>query len=525
MLVPPIADLNRKLRYPVIQETLNLVKQISRSIIPAPISFKSTLTENVEDEEEVSSGGGWVSTGDMALDEALGGGLRVGTITELSGERLAEIFRVGHTLTRSASGKSHFCLMTALAAQIPALTTRPGGTLILTSEREISTDRLYGLGEFLLAAHEPRGRLAPSDLLDHILSHSVENITLLEHALNYKLPHILRARNGLSQTQHAANGAAGKARLLVKPIRLLIIDSITALIRGAEGNYANSTSMGLTERSRHLCAVADRLKHLATEFGLAVLVINQVSDVFARPPVQSSTPTAPSSSQMLSQFYTDGPEPPMLYATQSRWFSGQTATLQKEASLGIVWANAVNVRVMLSQTKRRRHLGVQDLKRKKRKPNGTHVGAQPDEEPDTVDPVIDDTARTLIRRAQVVFSPFVPPATVDFVITETGIHSLPDSYRLVDVAEMARRRGRIARALMMEKGDDDDTSLPSRSSQLPQETQTILYGADEEGLSDDEQHAAELHGSDDYDELGPIPDDLWDTIGSKVGGRAGEVEL
>jgi DNA repair protein RAD57 len=410
--------------------------------------------------------------------------------------------------------------MTALAAQIPSLTTRPGGTLILTSEREISTDRLYGLGEYMLAVHEPQGRLTPSDLLDHILSHSVENITLLEHALNYKLPHILRARNGPSQKEHPVIGAAGKVGLLIKPIRLLIIDSITALIRGAEGNYANSTSMGLTERSRHLCAVADRLKHLALEFGLAVLVINQVSDVFTRPPVQSSTPTGPLSSQMLSQFYTDGPEPPMLYATQSRWFSGQTATLQKEASLGIVWANAVNVRVMLSQTKRRRTLGVQDLKRKRKKPNGTHASAEPDEEPGRPDPVVDDTIHTLIRRAQVVFSPFVPPATVDFVITETGIHALPDSYRLVDVAETARRRGRIARALLLENGDEED-SLPSRSSQMIPDTQAIPERADDDVPFNGERDAVDTYDFDDYDELGPIPDDLWDSMGSGSRGIGG----
>jgi len=91
LLIPSVADLNRKLRYPRLQEAQDLVKRISRAIVPEPIAFGSLLEENVEGEDEVAHGGDWVSTGDPALDEALGGGLRVGTITELSGERCVSL--------------------------------------------------------------------------------------------------------------------------------------------------------------------------------------------------------------------------------------------------------------------------------------------------------------------------------------------------------------------------------------------------------------------------------------------------
>lgn len=38
-------------------------------------------------EEQRGKDGDWVSTGDLGIDSALGGGLRAGTITELTGER------------------------------------------------------------------------------------------------------------------------------------------------------------------------------------------------------------------------------------------------------------------------------------------------------------------------------------------------------------------------------------------------------------------------------------------------------
>ena len=40
------------------------------------------------------------------------------------------------------------------------------------------------------------------------------------------------------------------------------------------------------------------------------------------------------------------------------------------------------------------------------------------------------------------FSPFAPPATVDFAITPSGVHTLPDSYELDDDGETLRDKGR-----------------------------------------------------------------------------------
>jgi DNA repair protein RAD57 len=45
----------------------------------------------------------------------------------------------------------------------------------------------------------------------------------------------------------------------------------------------------------------------------------------------------------------------------------------------------------------------------------------------------------------VVFSPFAPPSTTDYVITTSGIHSVPDSYRLLDHAEARKKSDLLAR--------------------------------------------------------------------------------
>ena len=194
----------------------------------------------------------------------------------------------------SASGKSHLCMNLALASQMPVLSVSSGVSIILTSERELSTDRLVQMAKTLLASHDPTRNIKEKDLLDNIHTNLCKDIEALDHALSFVLPALLRGRLSsdtsplLGQQPPAINHGA-------KPIRLLILDSIAALLRG-EAAF-NSTSAGLTQRSRQLCIIADKLKAIAVQFSLAVVVINQVSDVFARP----SSTISPSSSYPLSQ--------------------------------------------------------------------------------------------------------------------------------------------------------------------------------------------------------------------------------
>ena len=368
---------------------------------------------------------------------------------------------------------------------MPSLSSCPGGAIILTSERALSTDRLVELATTLLAVHDPTRRLRETELLDNIHTNLCKDIDALDHALSFVLPALLRSRHPPSISPLLGHRIPPSSTHPA-PIRLLIIDSITALLRGETA--FSSTAAGLTQRSRHLCFVADKLKALAVEFRLAVVVVNQVSDVFTRP--TAATPSAPSQSNSfpLGQFVNHGREPPMLYATQARWFSGQSESLQKEASLGIVWANAVNTRVMLSRTGRRRLLNQDDLSRRKRpKPEDERQG---DGDEDVVGAGGEDHKPTLVRRMHLVFSPFAPPSTVDYVITESGVHSLPDSRRLVDLGDALKRRATNARLAA--------AAREGVSSQELESSPRDVRGRDEDDF-----------GEEVFDDMGDLPAGFW----------------
>jgi DNA repair protein RAD57 len=146
----------------------------------------------------------------------------------------------------------------------------------------------------------------------------------------------------------------------------------------------------------------------------------------------------------------------MLYSTQARWFSGQSQGYRKEASLGIVWANAVNTRIMMSRTLRRKRVAADNLNNvicKRRRPldhrEGTIDNAEngsqliPDVLPDetwAAGVEVDSDAPTLIRRFHLVFSPFAPASTVDYIIAPSGIHSLSGSRRIMDLGSILRKK-------------------------------------------------------------------------------------
>ncbi|WVW81684.1 hypothetical protein I302_103679 [Kwoniella bestiolae CBS 10118] len=478
--LPRLSDL-LKVKIPIAQ---SYVRQVSHAIAPSTKRLDeiydqeqstgvgpSRLHSDDDDETLDRKGKGkakWVSTGDAGLDEALGGGIRRGCLYEITGE--------------SAAGKSHLSLHLALTFQLPSLTSSPGGSLILTSERELSTDRLVQLGQHLLSLHEPTllgGERRVKNLLDNILTNRVGDVDALEHALNYAIPAILESRlDPNTSTNHQL------------PIRLIILDSITALFRGGTNDHERPTApnaLSLAERSKHLCIVADALKAIAVKYDLSILIINQVSDVFQRStPVSYSQPT---SSFMQTQPFTGqnnaNPEDiAMIYKTQSRWFSGESEQLKKEASLGIVWANAVNVRIMLSRTGRRRLLDQYNLTSHKRNRPEDRAYLQNEEE--------GDIRPTLIRKLHVVFSPFSPASTIDYVITPSGVHTLLDSYKKIDVTS------EVIRKQIKEEKDriNSENENAGFSSQVNEEDE----GGEEE-LRDNWDEV--------FDEFGELPEEFW----------------
>jgi RecA/RadA recombinase len=79
-----------------VQHIQQIVKIVAKAIAPSTRRLGSEEVRGVEDVRirngESSTGSTigvekWVGTGDVGLDEALGGGLRTGVLTEISGER------------------------------------------------------------------------------------------------------------------------------------------------------------------------------------------------------------------------------------------------------------------------------------------------------------------------------------------------------------------------------------------------------------------------------------------------------
>lgn len=375
----------------------------------------------------------------------------------------------------SAAGKSHLTLALSLAAQLPALSTSPGSVLVLTSERPIATTRLMEMGEAMLARHPDPANPTIDEMLDNVETSPVADADSLEHCLSFFLPPLLASRRTTegsallgeditpkldppaeAETVDGVNGTQGRKRTK-PPVRLLILDSLAALLR----SETSLSGGGLVQRSRRLCSQSDRLKALALEYHLAIVVVNQVSDVF------------------IGEQPRDGPE--MLYAAQARHFNGQTAGGRKEAALGIVWANCVNTRIMLARTGRRKLVTLSDFagegSRKRKRvdtPTNQHersgqqaeegVGVQLGEEP------------SLIRRIHQVFSAYGPPGSADFVLAKSGVHVLPGSYRVVDLGPALRRRA-ARNAPLADNATPEDT---------PEGTQVGEY------------------------ELGDLPEAFWD---------------
>jgi DNA repair protein RAD57 len=450
--------MRRKIRGSDAVEPATLIRHVASKLAPGVTRLSAVLAPHV------------IRTGDAAVDSLLGGGVRSGSITELAGE--------------SAAGKSHLTLMLALAAQHPVLSSAPGGAVVIGSERVLETNRLVELAKVMRARH---GGPPVKTLLDNIQTSRVADIEALEHALAFVVPHML---------ERAREGTAG-----ARPIRLLVIDSLTALLCG---DTERSTA-GMAQRSRHICTVADRLKALAAEFGIAVVVVNQVKDVFGPEPLLATQ--APASQAMVthmpsSQVSADAVLPPMLYATQAAHFSGQSAGVNKEAALGIVWANAVNTRIMLARTGRRRVLTPDDVVRgpaRKRARISASPGPSQDDDPDAAAAAMHlelDSKPTLIRRMCLVFSHAAAPAVLDYIITPSGVHALAGSCRPVDLGPALRKREMRARAAFTEVREEPHdvarVSLPPSSQ--PQSSQV------------------EREDDDVYDDLGELPPEFWEGI-------------
>lgn len=169
----------------------------------------------------------FITSGSRELDRLLGGGLETGSITELFGE-----FR---------TGKTQLCHTLAVTCQLPV--EQGGGSgkcLYIDTEGTFRPERLEPIAR--------RFNLNPEAVLDNIA--------------------YARAYNSDHQTALLAQASAMMAE---SRYALLIVDSATALYRT---DFAGRGE--LSARQMHLARFLRTLLRLADEFGVAVVISNQV---------------------------------------------------------------------------------------------------------------------------------------------------------------------------------------------------------------------------------------------------------
>lgn len=168
-----------------------------------------------------------LTTGSKELDKLLGGGIETGSITEMFGE-----FR---------TGKTQLCHHLAVTCQLPV--NQNGGEgkcLYIDTEGTFRPERLLAVAE--------RYKLVPDEVLDNVA--------------------YARAYNSDHQTQLLLTAAA---MMTESRYSLVIIDSATALYRT---DYCGRGE--LAARQMHLARFLRMLLRLCDEFGVAVVITNQV---------------------------------------------------------------------------------------------------------------------------------------------------------------------------------------------------------------------------------------------------------
>ncbi|KAL1516694.1 hypothetical protein ABEB36_000573 [Hypothenemus hampei] len=168
-----------------------------------------------------------ITTGSKELDRLLGGGIETGSITEMFGE-----FR---------TGKTQICHTLAVTCQLPADSGgAEGKCLYVDTEGTFRPERLLAVAE--------RFKMDAQKVLDNVA--------------------FARAYNTDHQTQLLIQASAMMAE---SRYALLIVDSAMALYRT---DYSGRGE--LSARQMHLARFLRMLLRLADEFGVAVVITNQV---------------------------------------------------------------------------------------------------------------------------------------------------------------------------------------------------------------------------------------------------------
>jgi DNA repair protein RAD51 len=169
----------------------------------------------------------YISTGSQELDKLLGGGIETGTITEIFGE-----FR---------TGKSQLCHTLSVICQLPVeMGGAEGKALYIDTEGTFRPERLLDIA--------PRFNMSQDSCLENVAFARCYNT-------DHQMSLMYQAAAMMSESRYA----------------LLVVDSATALYRT---DYSGRGE--LAPRQMHLGRFLRLLQRLADEFGIAVVITNQV---------------------------------------------------------------------------------------------------------------------------------------------------------------------------------------------------------------------------------------------------------
>ncbi|KAK9414635.1 putative DNA repair protein RAD57 [Seiridium unicorne] len=358
LLTLDVTDLGKRTKLPLLdlKRLCNAVLEALHVDLGVSTSAPEKASALRQTGDELAREWSCISTLDVSLDQALGGGIPTGYITEITGE--------------SGAGKTQFLLTLLLAAQLPPPHGLGRPALYISTESALSTKRLSQILNFHPLFKDMD--IADKPSLDRVVSTVTPDLESQEHILQFQVPVEIARRN----------------------IGLVIIDSVTANYRAEyeRGGSHSSGGFNMGARSNELVKIGQLLHELARKHNLAVVVSNQVSDRFSDSssvalaaskrsnlaysgPESQQSPLAsrsrghngplpsvePTSSMPPEAVRSSMPEPPpeepiappaMLLDHQQRWFTGwgddaYADYALKTPSLGLVWSTQLACRIAL----------------------------------------------------------------------------------------------------------------------------------------------------------------------------------
>ncbi|TDZ31155.1 GTP-binding protein ypt1 [Colletotrichum spinosum] len=268
LLTLDVVDIGKRTQLPLLD-----VKRLCAAVIDAlhrdfGPTHRSTNTKPALKRTLTDLENSWstISTLDDDLDRALGGGVPVGYVTEITGE--------------SGVGKTQFLLSLLLAVQLPPPHGLGRPALYISTEAQLSTRRLSQM----LNANPRFADLSPEDKpsLNGILNTSTPDLESQEHIIQFQVPVEVERRN----------------------VGLIILDSVAANYRAEFERGVSHQGSNMGARSNELTRLGALLRELAQKYNLAVVVSNQVADRFTST-VDVSRMPPPSSQSIRSLRYID----------------------------------------------------------------------------------------------------------------------------------------------------------------------------------------------------------------------------